>query len=132
MTATTATRVRTRPTAATVAVAAVQAVLALQFAAGGLLKLTAAAPMVELFTDIGAGSWLRILVGALELAGAVGLLVPRLAGAAAVGLAALMVGATVTNVAVLHTSPVLPVAYLLALCLVGYARRASVARLVRH
>ena len=45
----------------------------------------------------------------LELAGAVGLLVPRLVRAAALGLAALMVGATLTNVAVLHVSPAITV-----------------------
>jgi putative oxidoreductase len=128
MTATPSTRVRTRPTAASLAVAVVQAVLALQFAAGGLLKLTGAASMVEMFDDIGAGAGLRVLVGALELAAAIGLLVPRLAGAAAAGLVALMVGATITNIAVLHTSPALPVVFLLAAGLVAYTRRSSLTR----
>jgi uncharacterized membrane protein YphA (DoxX/SURF4 family) len=36
-----------------------QAVLAFQFAGGGLLKLSGAPVMVELFADIGAGQWLR-------------------------------------------------------------------------
>jgi putative oxidoreductase len=78
-----------------------QVVLAFQFAGGGLLKLTGSPELVELFAAIGAGQWLRYLVGALEVAGAVGLLVPRLSGLAALGLAALMVGATATNLFVL-------------------------------
>jgi len=45
-------------------------------------------------------------VGALEVAAAVGLLVPRLVVPATVGLVLLMAGATATNVVVLGTSPV--------------------------
>ena len=43
------------------------------------------------------------------MAGAVGLFVPRLRSAAALGLAALMVGASLTNVLVLHVSPALTI-----------------------
>jgi uncharacterized membrane protein len=46
------------------------------------------------------GQWLRYLTGAFELAGAIGLLIPRLRGLAAVGLVGLMIGATIANVAV--------------------------------
>ena len=76
----------------------VQGVLAFQFAGAGVMKLMGAAEMVTLFADIGAGQGLRYVVGALEVAGAVGLLVPRLAGLAALGLVGLMLGATFTNV----------------------------------
>ena len=38
---------------------------------------------MEMFTQIGLGQWLLYLVGALKFAGAIGLLIPRLAGAAA-------------------------------------------------
>ena len=83
--------------------------LAAMFLAAGLAKVAGAPEAVDLFDDIGAGQELRYLVGGCEVAGAVGLLVPRLVRAAALGLAALMVGATVTNVAVLQVSPVLTV-----------------------
>jgi uncharacterized membrane protein YphA (DoxX/SURF4 family) len=99
-----------------------QAVLAFQFAGGGLLKLSGAPVMAELFADIGAGQWLRYLVGALEVAGAVGLLVPRLSGPAALGLAGLMVGATATNLFVIGESPWLPIGLLLASILVARGR----------
>jgi putative oxidoreductase len=129
-TATATAPARTARRAAVAAVAVVQAALALQFAAGGVLKLAGSPAMVEMFADIGAGSWLRYLVGAVEVAGAIGLVVPRLAGTAALGLVALMVGASVTNVAVLHTSPALPLAYLVAAAALAQARRGSTARLL--
>jgi uncharacterized membrane protein YphA (DoxX/SURF4 family) len=109
--------------AANVALWVLQAVLAFQFAGGGLLKLAGSPEMVELFADIGAGQWLRYLVGALEVAGAVGLLVPRLSGLAALGLAGLMVGATATNLFVLRTSPWLPIGLLLVSALIARGRR---------
>ncbi len=91
--------------------------------AAGLAKLGSEPAMVEMFTDIGASAWLRPLVGACEVAGAVGLLVRRLTRAAALGLTGLMIGATVTNVAVLDTSPVLTL--LLAPAAAGVARVSS-------
>ncbi|RIQ19593.1 DoxX family protein [Jiangella rhizosphaerae] len=82
--------------------------MAVQFIAGGASKLLATEPMVTMFDDIGAGQWLRVFVGILELAGGAGLLVPRLAGPAAAGLIALMAGAAAVNVLALTTAPVLP------------------------
>ena len=101
---------------------ALQALLAFQFAAGGLLKLSGDPTMVDMFAAIGAGQWFRYVVGVLEVAGAVGLLVPRLSGLAALGLVGLMVGAAATNVLVLGTSPVLPLAFLLMSVLVAWGR----------
>ena len=102
-----------------------QAVLALQLASGGVLKLTGDAAMVDLFTDIGAGQWFRYAVGLIELAGAVGLLIPRLCGLAALGVTALLVGATVTNVAI-GVAPWLPLVLLLVAATVAYARRSQI------
>jgi uncharacterized membrane protein YphA (DoxX/SURF4 family) len=100
-----------------------QALLAVQFAAGGLAKLAGAPELVELFATIGAGQWLRYVVGALEVAGAVGLLVPRLTRLAALGLATLMVGATVTNLFIIHERPWLPVGLLLVAAVIAWSRR---------
>lgn len=69
--------------------------------ASGLPKLFGEATAVQLFDDIGAGDWLRYFVGVVEVAGGVGLLVSALAGPAAIGLVALMVGAAFTQVVVL-------------------------------
>jgi uncharacterized membrane protein len=70
-----------------------------------MLKLSGDPAMVEMFDDIGAGQWLRIAVGLLEVAGGVGLLIPRVRALAALGLLVLLIGATVTNVVVLETNP---------------------------
>lgn len=66
-------------------------------------KLAGQQYAVQIFAQIGLGQSLRYLVGALELAGAIGLLVPRLAGVAALGLAGVMVGAVLTQVLILDS-----------------------------
>jgi putative oxidoreductase len=53
--------------------------------------------MVAKFTEIGVGQWLRYVTGVLELAGAVGLVIPFLSGLAALGLTGVMVGAVGTE-----------------------------------
>ena len=83
-----------RATAATVLLWLGRAVLAFVFLGAGSSKLFGEPAMVTMFADIGAGQWLRYVVGVLEIAGGIGLLVPRLAGLAAACLVALMVGAT--------------------------------------
>jgi putative oxidoreductase len=67
-----------------------QALGALFFAYAGFGKLTGSNAMaVEAFDQIGFGSWFLVTVGVLELLGAIGLLVPALAGLAALCLAVL-------------------------------------------
>lgn len=106
-----------------------EAVLAVQFAVGGVSKLLGDQLMVDMFAAIGAGQWLRYLVGTAEVAGAVGLLVPVLSGLAALGLAALMVGAVVTNLFVLETDATMPIAFLVVAALIAGGRRARVTAL---
>jgi uncharacterized membrane protein YphA (DoxX/SURF4 family) len=82
-----------------------QVLLAVFFVFGAAVpKLTGSHNAVQEFGLIGAGQWLRYLVGTAELAGAVGLLTPWLAGLAAAGLAADMAGATIINGTVLHNT----------------------------
>jgi putative oxidoreductase len=88
--------------------------LAVIFAAAGFSKVAGDPAMIDLFSDIGAGQGLRYVVGVLEIAGAIGVLVPRLCGLAAAGLALLMLGATITNIAVLGYSPIVTL-FLLAI-----------------
>jgi putative oxidoreductase len=99
-----------------------QALLALMFAMAGLAKVGGDPAMLEMFATIGIGQWFRYVVGALELAGAVGVLIPRLSGLAALGLVCLMVGATLTNLFVLGTSPLLTVGLLVVSALVAWGR----------
>jgi uncharacterized membrane protein len=129
-TATTATTTG-RPTAlrraGSIARWVLQASLAVQFASGGILKLTGDARMVDLFTDVGAGQWLRYLVGVCEVAGALGLLVPGLTAAAALGLTGLMAGAVATNL-LIGISPAMPAAFLLVAAYIADSRRADLHR----
>ena len=71
-----------------------QGVLAAAFLAAGVAKLTGVPFMVDLFAQIGVGQWFRFVTGAVEVAGAVALLVPGLASVAGLLLGATMIGAT--------------------------------------
>ena len=99
-----------------------QVMLALIFVMAGLAKVFGDQAMVEMFATIGIGQWFRHLVGALEIAGAVGVLIPRLSGPAELGLGCLMVGAALTNLFVLGASPLLPIALLVVSALVAWGR----------
>ena len=108
---------------------AVQILLAALFVNFALAKLTGG--QVQEFADIGAGQWLRYFVGTAELAGAIGLLTPWLAGLAAAGLAADMAGATIINATVLHNTTFGSMVWVtLPLCaacaLLAYGRRQQI------
>lgn len=130
MSGTTMTVRRVRP--ATVGLWVVQVALASQFVGGGVMKLSGNPVMVDMFAEIGAGQWFRYLVGALEVAGALGLLVPRLCGLAALGLVGVMTGAVLTNVFVLGESPVMPLAYGVVAGLIAWLRRGEIRKAVRR
>jgi uncharacterized membrane protein YphA (DoxX/SURF4 family) len=115
-----------RPRSLTVATWLGRALLALVFLGAGASKLAGDPVMVTMFDLIGSGQWLRYLVGSLEVAGAIGVLVPRLSLLAATGLGLLMVGATVTNLTVLHASPWTPLVLLVLAALVAWAGRRRV------
>ncbi|PRY35144.1 DoxX family protein [Umezawaea tangerina] len=86
---------------------------------------------VRKFDEIGLGQWLRYLTGVLEVAGAIGLLVPRLCGLAALGLAGVMVGAVGTELfLVAKGGPVLPAELLVVCLVVAFFRRDTVLALL--
>lgn len=103
---------------------AVQILLAAYFVYSAMTILTSQPGVVGLFTTIGLGQWFQYLVGALELAGAVGLLIPRLCGLAALGLASLMAGVVIAHLTVLPpaTQALFPAALGLLFALVSSAR----------
>jgi putative oxidoreductase len=119
---------------------AVQIPLAVLFLAVAVPKLTGRHQAVQEFGLIGAGQWLRYFVGTVELAGAIGLLMPWLAGLAAAGLAADMAGASIINATVLHNTTFGSMVWVtLPLCaafaLLAYGRRQqikSLAAAIRH
>lgn len=111
-----------RGRAANIVLWVLQVLLALQFVMAGLAKVFGEQAMVEMFTTIGIGQWFRYVVGALEIVGAAGLLVPRFSGLAALGLICLMVGAILTNVSILGASPLFPLFLVVVAALVAWGR----------
>lgn len=107
-----------------------QIVLAALFAVVGVQKLVGTPAEVALFDAIGFGQWFRYASGICELAGAVGLLIPRLAGLAAAGLVGVMIGAALTGVLLPGIAPsaLVPAVLAVVLGLIAYARRFWVLR----
>ncbi|MDX1674638.1 MAG: DoxX family protein [Longimicrobiales bacterium] len=109
----------------------VQVLLAAAMVGAGLAKLSGAAEMVTLFDAVGAGQWLRVVTGALEVGGGALLLVPALAGMAALALAGVLSGAVLTELLVLPDGNALkPLPLLLLALIVLYGRRHTVIRLL--
>jgi len=96
MTTSTAPAVRPRR-ALTVAGWTAQVLLGAFFIFVSIPKLTMHPDAVAGFSALGAGAGFIFFVGACELAGGIGLMIPRLSGLAAIGLVGLMIGATITN-----------------------------------
>ncbi|MEU8804608.1 DoxX family protein [Spirillospora sp. NPDC048819] len=107
-------------------------IAAFLFFASALPKFAGQADAVETFNEIGWGQWFRYVTGAVEAAGAVALVVPRLAGLAAAGLIGLMGGAALTQILVLEPAwALLPAAYAVVLAAVVRDRRAESRRVLR-
>jgi uncharacterized membrane protein YphA (DoxX/SURF4 family) len=83
----------------------IQALLAFAFLAAAAAKIGGVPMLVEEFDQIGLGQWFRFLVAAVEIIGAVSLLVPGLAGFGAVWLGTTMFFATLTHIFILHSNP---------------------------
>ncbi|MFQ5700210.1 MAG: DoxX family protein [Acidobacteriota bacterium] len=75
----------------------VQALLGILFLIAALSKLSGNAEIVEMFAQSGYPDHFYILVGGVELIGAVLVLIPQLAGHGAIALGVVMIGATVTH-----------------------------------
>src|SRR3989449_5500073 len=89
----------------------------------GFLKLSGDAQLVGLFEAIGLGQWFRYLTGALEVAGAILLLLPRTSGLGALMLAGVMTGAVVTHVFIVGGSPLGAIILLVVTGVVAWGRR---------
>lgn len=100
-----------------------QGLAALVFLAAGGAKLAGAKQMVEQFEKVGMGQWFRYVTGLLEVGGAIGLLIPGYAFYAALLLAAVMVGATISQVTVLAGSPITPILLLALTGAIAWLRK---------
>ncbi len=114
-----------------VAVWTLQVLLAGVYVMASVPKLMASSQAVEGFADMGLGMAGMYVIGALELAGAVALLVPRLCGLAGVAFVGLMVGAVIATVGTLGLgTAVFPAVMLVLVAVVAWARRRRTAELV--
>jgi putative oxidoreductase len=116
--------------AANVALWVLQVAAAAMLGMAGFAKLTGNPDMVTMFGVIGVGQWFRYVTGGLEVLGAILLLVPALAGAGALMLACVMVGAILTHLFVVGGSPAIPFVLLIVLAIIAYARRERTLRLL--
>ncbi len=100
-------------------------VLAAFFLLAGGLKLRGAPSQIDSFSHWGYALWFLYVIGAVEAAGAIGLLVPRMAVFAVLLLGMTMLGAALTHL-VHHEMMAVPIPLVILglLAVVGYARRA--------
>jgi putative oxidoreductase len=89
----------------------------------GGMKILSRPVMVQEFSQVGLGQWFRYFTGALEVIGAVGLLVPKFSRWAALLLATVMVGALVAHATVLHSPPTLAAILLVLTVSIAWLRR---------
>jgi uncharacterized membrane protein YphA (DoxX/SURF4 family) len=130
MTATTAPR-PTTARIANVGLWTLQVLLAAVYGFSAFGKLTAEAQNVAGFEAMGLGTTGMYIIGALELAGAIAMFVPRLTGLAATCFVALMIGAVIITVAIGGGAlAAIPATVGVLAAVVAWGRRDSTRRLV--
>lgn len=100
-----------------------QVLLAVLFIMMGAQKLMGEAEVTANFAKWGMPSFMLVVIGALEVAGGLGLLIPKLAGLAAAGLVGIMIGALFTHLShgEMDMAPV-PLVVLILLAFIAYVR----------
>ncbi|MDT7564141.1 MAG: putative oxidoreductase [Pseudonocardiales bacterium] len=107
-----------------------QVLVAAMFLLAGYLKLASSPDMVALFAGIGIGQWFRYLTGTLEILGALALFIPRLRALGALGLAGVMIGALITDLFIVHISPLSALINLVVVVVIAWGRRRELATLL--
>lgn len=111
--------------AKTIGLWALQILLAVMFFMVGLSKFSDGG-WIERFTNWGYPDNVVYIIGALEVLGALGVLIPRLAAYAAGGLILIMIGAVLTHL--VHGEAPWPLLHIALLSLILYARRPAFLR----
>ena len=128
------TEAASRPTvsrAANVGLWILQVLLAAVYAFSAYGKLTADPQNVAGFEAMGLGAAGMYIIGALELAGAIAMFIPRLTGLAALCFVALMIGAVIATAAIGGGAlVVIPATVGVVAAVVAWGRRDSTRRLV--
>jgi uncharacterized membrane protein YphA (DoxX/SURF4 family) len=108
-----------------------QLALAAAFLVAGGAKLAGAPAMVGMFNALDVGQWFRYVTGAIEVTGAVSLLVPALAPYGAILLAVTMVCAVATHLLIVGGSALPALVLLAASVAIAWARRDRLERIAR-
>ena len=140
MSETTTTRTRTAgaPTSGpsrtvNIVVWVLQVLAAAMFVYAGVAKIFADPMQIQGFEAMGLGVTGMYVVGVLEVAGGLGLLLPGVAGFAASCLVALMIGATVLSLGLMGFVPLIavPVLTLVVVAVIAWVRRRGTVAFVR-
>lgn len=114
-----------------VALTVARVVLALFFAFSAFAKLIAHESAIESFDRMGWSHGAMYLIGALEMAGAVALLVPLLSGVAAMAFAGLLAGASIVQLTLLDpVNAIMPALLIVLVVLIARDRQDSTAQLI--
>jgi putative oxidoreductase len=105
-----------------VALWTLQIVTAAVFLTAGFGRLSGQPYTVEMFDKIGIGQWFRYVTGAIEVAAAVMLLIPRLAPVGAALLVCTMTGAVLAQLLFIGESPVAPLVLLCFAAIILWGR----------
>jgi len=112
---------------ANVALWVLRGLLAAVFVMTGAPKWLGEEATTATFAELGAGQWLRYVIGTVEIAGAIGLLIPSFAGLAALALMGVMVGATLSEAFFLEDgNPVTPAILFALAAIVAWYRRETI------
>ncbi|GAA4865390.1 DoxX family protein [Actinomycetospora straminea] len=123
----------TRPRAARWALGVLQVLLAAVYLFSAAGKISLEPTVVAGFAMMGIGAAGTVALGVVELAAAIGLLVPRLAGLAATGCVALMTGAVIiTAITVGGAMILVPAVVLVLVAVVAWVRRHETVALLRN
>ncbi|WP_393056878.1 DoxX family protein [Streptomyces sp. LN549] len=105
--------------------------LALFLGFSGIAKLIAHESAIESFGRMGWSHGAMYAIGGLETAGAIALLVPVLAGVAAIAFCGLLAGASIVQLTLLDPpNAVMPAALIVVMVLIARDRRAGTAALI--
>jgi putative oxidoreductase len=107
-----------------------QVVVAVAVFGVGASTVVGAAQPVQMFHEIGLGDWFRYLTGVLQLAGAVGLLIPRLCGLAGLAFVGMWLVAFGTHLFVIGGDPMPAVVFLVLTAVIAWGRRDHTADLL--
>ncbi len=102
-----------------------QVLLAAVLLNAGIGKYAGEAGPVETFDQVGVGQWFRYVIGTIEIASGVGLLIPPIAGLAALAAGSVLIGAVAMEAFVLTDgNPIVPAVLVVLLAVVAWHHRA--------